>query len=129
MLTTIILKIQTNDYAANSFHFYFLILLNTRKLLWGEGEKFISNHFQRTQSFKKIKFPVLSYDMLKSLKNCTQQMLIIIGLKLWSSEGSLSVTWAFIRDANFQMGGDSKICVFISTADGSVALNAKGRKL
>lgn len=33
-LTTIILKIQTNS--ANSFHFYFLILLNTRKLLWGE---------------------------------------------------------------------------------------------
>lgn len=52
-------------------------------------------------------------------------MLITIGLKLWSPEESLSVTWAFISDANFQMGGDSKICVFISTADGSVALKPK----
>lgn len=72
---------------------------------------------------------MLSYDTFKSLKNCTQQMLLTIGFKLWSSEGSLSVTWAFISDANFQMGGESKICVFISTADGSVALNAKGKKL
>lgn len=72
---------------------------------------------------------MLSYDTFKSLKNCTQQMLLTIGFKLWSSEGSLSVTWAFISDANFQMGGENKICVFISTADGSVALNAKGKNL
>lgn len=49
---------------------------------------------------------MLPYDMLKSLKNCNHQMLIMIGLKLWSSEGSLSVTWAFLRDANSVVFGD-----------------------
>lgn len=70
MLTTIILKIQTNS--ANSFCFYFLILLNKGNC-YGESESSSYQTISRDQNHLiKFKFPMLSYDTLKSLTNCNQ---------------------------------------------------------
>lgn len=66
--------------------------------------------------------------MLKPLRNCSQKTLTTIGLILWSSEESPSITWAFIRDANYQVGGDSNLC-FHQLEDESGVLNVKGRNL